>query len=161
MQSRYSSRISRIAHFGGTTALHYLFWAALTWPPWSGLTGVVSAVVTPLGHLRRSTLDHAHAIYPSIHLIHHIFPSIHPIHPIQPSFRACYPTIQPNQLRRRPRHAPSGRRSSRRGCFWPQNSTGGSRLCWRRDGGLDLMRADLEIKWPQWKRLEGPISRGQ
>ena len=101
---------------------------------------VVVAVVTPLGHLRRSTLDHAHTIYPSIHLIPPIFISIHLIQPIYPSIRACYPTIQPDLFSsRRPRHAPYGRRKSRRGWFWPQNinSTaigGGSRLCWRRWG---------------------------
>ena len=50
-----------------------LYFGRTCWTPWSRLTGVVcpaGALVTPLGHLRRSALDHAHAIHQSIHLIH-------------------------------------------------------------------------------------------
>ena len=130
-----------------------------------GLTGVVCSgstpgtpriLSTPGTPHRRSTLDHALPIFPSIHLIH----------PIYPSIRACSPAIQPNLFSSssRPRHAPNGRRRSRQGS--PRPPTAGYQLncCWRRvriDWGLDLMRADSEIKWPQWKCPRGPISCGQ
>ena len=92
-----------------------------------GLTGVVCSgstpgtpriLSTPGTPHRRSTLDHALPIFPSIHLIH----------PIYPSIRACSPAIQPNLFSSssRPRHAPNGRRRSRQGS--PRPPTAGYQL---------------------------------